>query len=221
MASLVRELMRPIWRKTLMSVAAIFWMGFVLTHMLGNLMVFAGAETYNRYSHALVHNPFLPVAEGALVLFLLVHALTGIGLWIENRKATPQKYALAPKGVKAVSLAPRAMAFTGALVAAFLVFHVATFKYGPLSYVTYSGTQVRDLYALVAGAFQSWTYVGWYFIALCMIGVHLFHGFSSVFQTLGFYHPRYTPIIKMASVVYAVFVVAGFLALPLYFKLFT
>jgi succinate dehydrogenase / fumarate reductase cytochrome b subunit len=201
-----------------MAVTGICWMLFVALHMVGNIFVFWGAETYNRYSHLLISNPLLPAAELSLVLFLLLHAYSGISLWLENRKAKSGGYAVSPKGEKAASVVARTMIFTGAATLAFLVLHLANFKYGTKTFVTYDGMVVRDLYSLVAGAFQKPGYVAWYLVALALVGVHLFHGFSAVFRTLGFYHPRYTPLLKIAGAVYAVTVASGFMALPIYFK---
>jgi succinate dehydrogenase / fumarate reductase cytochrome b subunit len=218
MSSFLRTLHSAVWRKAVMALTGFLWMGFVFMHMLGNLMVFAGAETYNRYSHLLINNPLLPLAEAALVVFILLHAYSGVSLWWENRRANPKGYEVSAKGEKAVSKPARTMIFTGAILAAFLVLHVANFKYGVKTFVVYDGVEVRDLYSLVAGAFRRTEYVVWYVFALSLVGVHLFHGFSSAFQSLGVHHPRYTPILKAAGAVYAITVAAGFIALPIYFK---
>jgi succinate dehydrogenase / fumarate reductase cytochrome b subunit len=217
-SSALSYLKSAVWRKALMAATGICWMLFVALHMAGNIFVFWGPEAYNRYAHILVSNPLLPIAEASLVLFILLHASSGISLWIENRKAKAGGYAVSPKGEKAASVVARTMIFTGAATLAFLILHLANFKYGTKIFVTYDGVQVRDLYSLVAGAFQKTSYVAWYLVALTLVGVHLFHGFSAVFRTLGFYHPRYTPLLKVAGAVYALAVAGGFMALPIYFK---
>jgi succinate dehydrogenase / fumarate reductase cytochrome b subunit len=218
MSPLPSHFRSAIWQKAAMAVTGIFWMAFVVAHMIGNLLVFAGAETYNRYAHLLITSPLLPAAELSLLLFILLHVYSGLMLWIENRRAKPKRYAVAPRGAKAVPMVSRTMIFTGAVMVAFLVIHITTFKYGTTSLVTYDGLIVRDLYALVASAFRQPLYMAWYLVALALVGLHLFHAFASVFQTLGFYHPRYTPVIKGIGVAYAVTVALGFMALPIYFK---
>ncbi len=220
MFSLVDFLTSFLWRKALMAATGFTWMAFVFTHMLGNLMVFAGPQTYNRYSYLLIHNPMLPVAELLLCVFVILHATTGIILWHLNFRAKPKKYAVSAKGSKASPVAARTMIFSGAFVAAFLVFHLATFKYGQNTIVVYDGQPMRDLYLLVSTAFKSNAYVAWYLIALALIGVHLSHGFASAFQSLGVNHPRYTPVIQFLGIAYAVVVSCGFMALPIYFKFF-
>lgn len=72
-------------KKYLMGLTGLAWAGFVLTHMLGNLLIFVGPEAYNKYSHALVKNPFLPIAEIGLVVLLLAHVFTAMKLTFENR----------------------------------------------------------------------------------------------------------------------------------------
>jgi succinate dehydrogenase / fumarate reductase cytochrome b subunit len=209
-----------IWRKALMALTGLMWLGFVLMHMIGNLLIFRGPEVYNTYSHLLIKNPLLPAAEILLVVFLTLHLITGGILWFQNKRAKPKKYAVAAKGEKASAAPSRTMIFTGAFMLAFLVLHIAFFKYGVDTRVVYNGIEVRDLYTLVVTSFRHPNYVIWYLVALALVGVHLSHGFSSAFQTLGVHHPRYTPIIKVVGVMYAVVVSAGFMALPIYIKFF-
>ena len=210
-----------IGKKYLMGLTGLGWAGFVLSHMLGNLLIFVGPEAYNKYSHALITNPFLPVAEVGLVLLLIVHVWLAINLSIENTKARPQGYAVAPSGAKRASVASRTMAYTGSLVLAFIILHIITFKYGPEYTATYNGVEMRDLHRLVLEVFHSPGYVAWYVVALVLLGFHLSHGFSSSFQSLGINHPRLNPVLKKAGIIYSLIVVAGFIAQPLYVFLVT
>jgi succinate dehydrogenase / fumarate reductase cytochrome b subunit len=214
-------LMSFIWRKALMALTGFLWIGFVLLHMIGNLLIFAGAETYNTYAHFLIKNPLLPLAEIFLVLFLATHVFTGSILWWQNKRAKPSKYAVGAKGEKSSSLPSRTMIYTGAFVLAFLILHTAAFKYGTNVLVKYNNVDVRDVHVLVMSAFKRPEFVAWYVVALVLVGVHLSHGFSSAFQSLGVNHPRYTPIINIMGFIYAVFVSAGFLAIPIYVKFFS
>lgn len=209
-----------IWRKALMALTGLMWLGFVFLHMLGNLLIFGGPQAYNKYSHLLISNPFLPAAEILLVLLLSIHFFTGGVLWIQNFRAKPQKYSVSAKGDKSSGIPSRTMIFTGAFVLAFLVLHIAFFKYGVDSRVVYDGVEVRDLYTLVLTAFSQPGYVAWYLVALLLVGLHLSHGFSSAFQSLGVYHPRFTPVIEVVGVFYAVVVSLGFIAIPVYIKFF-
>ena len=82
--------------------------------------------------------------------------------------------------------------------------------------VEYAGEEMRDLHRLVMEVFQDPLYVAGYVICLILLGIHLSHGFSSVFQSFGWNHPKYTPLIKKAGWAYAVIVAAGFISQPLY-----
>ena len=205
-----------IGRKMLMSLTGIAWYLFVLMHMLANMLIFVSPEAYNHYSHVLISNPLIYVAEGALVVTLLVHALNGIGLTIRNWRTKPIQAAVCAKGPKGAPFAAKTMIFSGSLVLAFVILHLVTFKYGAVYYATYNGVEMRDLHKLVLEVFQNPGAVAWYVVALVFVGIHLFHGFSSSFQTLGLAHPRYTPFIKKAGYIYAFLVAAGFISQPLY-----
>lgn len=216
MANTVCITKNSIGKKILMGLTGLVWSGFVLTHMLGNMLIFAGAEKFNMYSYKLTSLEILPLLEGFLVLMLLVHVIFAIKLTLENKRARPQGYAVAPSGPKRASAASRSMAYTGSLVLAFIILHLVNFKYGAHYTATYNGLEVRDIYRVVIEAFQQPGYVAWYVLCLVLLGVHLSHGFSSSFQSLGINHPRYTPMIKKLGCIYSILVAGGFIAQPLY-----
>ncbi len=220
----MKYLCSTIGRKQLMGLTGLVWCGFVLSHMLGNLLIFVGPDAYNKYSHALVSNPLIYVAEGGLVLALLAHIVYGVILTIQNRRARATKAAMPTNGPKAARFQSKFMIFHGSLILAFVVLHLATFKYGPgldAGYVTtVDGVSMRDIHRLVLEVFHSPAYVVWYSVALVALAFHLSHGFYSAFASLGFYHPRYSPILSRIGYVYATIVAAGFLAQPLYVFLF-
>ncbi len=220
----VKYLCSAIGRKQLMGLTGLAWCGFVLSHMLGNLLIFVGPDAYNKYSHNLISNPLIYVAEAGLVLALLAHVVYGVKLTFENRRARTTKYAIPTNGAKAARFQSKFMIFHGSLLLAFIILHIATFKYGPgleAGYVTtVDGVSMRDLHRLVLEVFRSPAYVVWYVIALIALAFHLSHGFYSAFASLGFYHPRYSPILSRIGYVYAAIVAAGFLAQPLYVFLF-
>ncbi len=205
-----------IGKKTIMAVTGLIWSGFVLSHMIGNLLIFVGAEAYNKYSHLLISNPAIYLAEGALLVTILVHAFDGIKLSYENKVARPQKYAVPPSPQKGASIASKSMIFTGSLMFAFLIYHLITFKFGPHYTVTYNGVEMRDIFKVVVDVFQNPIYVVGYVVCMFFVGLHLSHGFQSSFQTLGFYHPKYTPWIKKFGCFYSFVVAAGFVAQPIY-----
>lgn len=207
-------------RKYLVGITGIAWALFVMMHMLSNLLVFVGAEIYNKYSHALTSNPFIYLAETVLVVFILIHATYALSLRIRNWRTNPIAYAVAPVKEKSASVSSRTMAYTGLAILGFLIWHVATFKFGPEYFITYDGVQMRDLYTLVIDAFHNPLYALLYSISMVLVGVHLFHGVQSSFQTFGIMHPRYNTFIKYFGHTYAVIVAVGFFALPVYVYFF-
>ena len=211
-----------IGKKYLMGLTGLVWAGFVLTHMLGNLLIFVSADAYNKYGHGIVTSGILIPAEIVIVLALLVHVTMAILLTIENRKAGGggNRYAMLPNGPKKASLASRTMALQGSLILAFIILHIITFKYGQYYETTVNGVQMRDLHRLIVEVFQQPGYVAWYVVCLILLGFHLSHGVGSIFQSFGMKNDHYAPMIKKISVTYGILVFLGFLSQPLYVYFF-
>ena len=152
---------------------------------------------------------------------VLLHIFTAFTLTLSNRAARPVPYAYAPQGKAEVSLASRTMIYSGSVLLVFIVHHLITFKYGPHYTATVHGIEMRDLHKLIVEVFHNPLYVAWYVLALVMLMGHLRHGISSTFQSLGFNHPKYTPLIKCAGIAYAVLVTIGFISQPVYVFFFT
>ena len=207
-------------RKMTVGLCGLGLCGFVLMHMLGNLLIFCGPESYNRYSHALIHNPLLPLAEVGLLGLFIGHVVLAVALSLRNRCARPQKYAVAANGEKKTSLIQKTLIAQGAVIFVFVGWHLLTFKYGPHYEVTYDGVVMRDLYKLVFEVFQSPIYVAGYVLAVGLLLFHLTHGFASSIQTLGFNHPRYNCFIKRLSWGFGFLVGLGFIVQPLYVYIF-
>lgn len=209
-----------IGKKQIMGLTGLVWAGFVLMHMFGNLLIVAGAETYNAYGHALASNPLLYFAEAGLVIALLFHAIDGIWVTVENKRARPIKYAMATNGKKASRFQSKWMIFHGTILLVFIVLHLAHFKYGPGAsegYIaTIKGVQMRDLYRLVVETYHNPLYLIWYSFAMVIVGLHLSHGLYSSFASLGIYHPKFSPILSRAGYVYAAVVALGFIVPPIY-----
>ncbi len=201
-----------------MGLTGLMLAGFVFTHMLGNLIIiFVGSDAYNKYGHSITSNPLYPLIGPGLLGIFILHIITAISISWDNRKARPSKYiAGETKGEKAVPVASRTMVYTGGLLMAFLVSHLITFKYGTVYTTTVDGVEMRDLARLFFEVFQSPVYVFWYVISLVGVALHLKHGFAAAFQSLGFWHPRYTPALKCLAALYGIVVAVGFISQPLY-----
>ena len=203
-------------RKYLMALTGIGWSLFVFMHMAGNMFILVSPEAYNRYGHAIVSNPFLLVFEVGLVSLLLIHVVTAFSLKSRNLRTKPVRYAVSPSCEKPVPLTGRTMIYTGSILLAFIIFHLITFKWGPVYTVMYNGVEMRDLHRLVVEKFADPTYCFGYVIVMFFVGMHLYHGVQSSFQTLGVYNKRYMPFIKCFGYTYAIVVALGFMIQPIY-----
>jgi len=224
MASLGTSLASSVGRKILMSLTGVVMFGFVVGHLVGNLQLLSGdADIFNRYGHFLVSlGGLLVLVELFLISCLVIHVVTALQIVWGKRKARPQAYASQKSagGKSRKSLGSSTMIYTGLLVLVFIVIHVRTFKYGPAEaegYVTtIDGVEVRDLHRLVVEKFQQIEWVVGYVAAMILLGVHLSHAFWSAFQSLGFYHERYTPVLYSAGRALAVLISLGFLIIPIW-----
>ena len=207
-----------IGRKQLVGLTGLGLCGFVLSHMLGNMLILVGPQAYNEYSHALVTNPLIYVAEAGLLFIFVLHLVLALGLQFMNWGTRDRRYAVMSNGKKRTSWTQRSLWAQGLLILVFVVLHLITFKFGTHYVVDYGNGKgpMRDLHKLVIEVFRDPGYVAWYCLALVVLFFHLWHGFGSAFQTLGIHHPRYQKAIYALSTFYAVFVVLGFLTQPLY-----
>ena len=215
-----RFLASTIGSKLILGLAGLGLSAFVLTHMLGNLLIFWGPETYNRYSHALVSNPLIEVAEIGLVAIFLLHIIFAILLTLRNRKARPENYVAVAKGEKATSFIEKTLIHQGVVIFVFVILHIVTVKYGSNYTVTYGADSMRDLYRLLEEWFQNFYYMGFYIVAVGVLGLHLGNGLRSSLQTLGFYHPQSQPFVKKLSQLFGLIVTLGFISTPIYMYIY-
>jgi len=201
--------------KLIIGVTGILLFLYLILHIAGNVIVIFGPETFNSYSHALISNPLvIPVEIGLLAVFL-IHLFKAIRMTFENQRARPTKYENKKwaGGVSQKSVASSSMILTGVALLIFVPVHVLTFKYGP--YYDY-GDGVRDLYRLEVENFSSPAAVGLYILAMVLVGLHLWHGVPSSFQSLGLSGPRFTPFIRKVGRISAVVIAGGFIAITLW-----
>lgn len=209
-----------IGRKQMVGVAGLLLCGFVLTHMAANMLIIFDSRMYNEYSHKLVSNPLIYLAEAALALFFISHIVLALKTQLRNWASRDARYAVKANGPKKTSPVAKALWAQGVIILVFLVLHLLTFKFGTFYSINYGEGEIRDLHRLVVEIFQIPTYVVWYLISLIILSLHLGYGFSSSFQTLGFNHPKYTPLIKAGGIAFSVIVTLGFLSQPIYVYFF-
>jgi succinate dehydrogenase / fumarate reductase, cytochrome b subunit len=191
--------------------------GFVVFHMLGNLQIFEGAEALNGYAAFLHDMPILLwTARAGLLMLLVIHMGAALKLARDNRRARPISYAV--RTYRQASLASRTMAITGLLFLLFIVFHVLHLTAGVVdgSYVERLDAHGHsDVYGRMIHTFRNPLFVLVYLAAQIVVGLHVSHGLSSSFQSLGLEHPAFNRMFRAAGPAIAWLVVLGNAAIVL------
>ena len=215
----MKTLCSSIGKKQLMGVTGLALCGFVLSHMLGNLLYLAGPDAYNAYGHAITGNKpiYYPIELGLLAFFVL-HVLFAILVTLENKRARPIAYAVNPgMGTKgAASLASKTMIQSGMLIFVFVVWHLIQFRFGVYYPFEHKGEEIRDLHLLMTEIFAGTGYVAWYVFSLAILGLHLSHAFWSAFQTLAIIPPGKESCLRGFSKVFGWGVALGFAINPIW-----
>jgi succinate dehydrogenase / fumarate reductase cytochrome b subunit len=212
---LTSYLQSSIGKKQLMALTGLALMGFLFTHLLGNLLIVISPEQFNLYAYKLTSNKlFLYTAEAGLIFLFLMHIGLAIKITIENKIARPVKYH-AKGSAGSSTLASRTMPLSGLVILVFLVLHLFQFKFGNHYITQLDGIQMRDMYKTVIEYFDNPIALVWYIFAMFVMAMHVTHGFQSCFQSLGFRHPKYSPIIKKIACAYSLTVGAGFSAIAI------
>ena len=196
-----------------MGATGLFLCSFLVAHLYGNLLLYAGAERFEEHAHELTANIVIRIVEVLLFVSIVLHAASGVWLTAQNRRARPVRY-VRNRRAGAGTTASRTMVITGSAIFIFLVIHLRNFFYE-----SRLGPQAGDvsLYELVVTTFRDPLYAALYVAAMILLAGHLLHGFQSGFKSLGLHQVRYARLIRAAGTVFAVAVPAGFASLPIYF----
>lgn len=202
-----------IGKKALVAITGAVLFGFVIVHMIGNLQVFLGPEALNGYSHALHKVPeFLWAARLVLIASVLVHIAASLALVRRSAVARPVDYRT--KRNLETTYAARTMKWSGPLIFFFVLYHLAHLTWPGVSMGSYPHNP-HDVYANVINGFRVPWVVAIYVVAQGLLGLHLYHGAWSLFQSLGLEHPRYDRLRRWVPRGFALAVVAGNVAMPL------
>ncbi|HEX7517995.1 MAG TPA: succinate dehydrogenase cytochrome b subunit [Chthoniobacterales bacterium] len=204
-------------KKMIVAVTGIVLIAFVIGHLLGNLQIFLGPDWVNSYAE---HLRALGLLLWAIRIFLLVnvllHIFYTISLAIENRRARPVRYKRRDY-VKA-TFASRYMAMSGLVVLGFIIFHILHFtvrkidprflllKADPLNH--------SDVYSMMVYGFQNVYVSAFYVVGLFLLTLHLTHGISSFFQSLGFNDEKLAPRLAVAARIFAWLIFIGYISIP-------
>lgn len=231
--------MSSLGKKYLMALTGIILVGFVIGHMLGNLQIFLHPDWINEYAYKLHNLPYglLWMVRLVLLATVAVHIVTAVLLVLENHRARPDRYVA--KSHLQASFASRTMRYSGAILLAFIIFHIMHFTVqnihpefrhletelqgvGTMHHVydklkAIGETEVHDVYSMMIHGFSAryWPVPLFYMGSMALLCLHLMHGISSMFQSLGLRNMTWRKRLDRAAVVIALVVFLGFTAIPL------
>ena len=244
-------------RKYIMAITGAGLFGFIIAHLLGNLLVFAGPAALNEYAKKL-HDlgPLLWVARLGLLAMAGLHIWSALKLTTENREAAGKRHDVKVEPVDrhrrddmVAKFAARTMIFSGLIIAAFAFYHLAhyTWKVPQINgisgefkgdFETYyvhevdgdnnqtafvtplpqgegaEGENASDVYRMVVNGFNVPWVVGFYVVAIGLLCVHLSHGLSAMFQSLGLKNKNYGKWIDCGAKAVAVLIFLGYISIP-------
>jgi succinate dehydrogenase / fumarate reductase cytochrome b subunit len=204
-------LLSSISKKLIMALAGLFLLLFLPVHLFINLMLLKGdPEPFNKAAHFMSTFPLVKIVEILLMAAILIHVFSGIFLQIQNWLSRPVGYVSGYKSK--TSFFSRFMIWTGASVLTFLVLHFFNFYFIKLGLVK---GNPGDFYSVAHALFKIPAYNYIYLTCFVLLGLHLYHAFSSAFQTLGLNHRIWTPVVKVLSLIYAVAIPAGFASISI------
>lgn len=208
-------------KKYIMAVTGFFLFIFVIAHLVGNLQVFLGPEVINRYGHFLQTNlELIWPARVILMILLVLHIWAAVKLSLENRAARPVSYAVFhPKGS---TYASRTMLMSGIIAFVFIVYHIlhytAQVQYINLTgqnFLTFMDPEKRhDIFKMMVVGFSNGWVSAFYIIGVGLLCLHLSHGASSMFQSIGWKNDIYRPFLDKAARVIALLIFLGYSSMP-------
>jgi succinate dehydrogenase / fumarate reductase, cytochrome b subunit len=225
-ASLARS--RPIsgvaslWRSTIgkkyvMAVTGLIWFGYLIVHLWGNLKIYAGPQFLNDYGAFLrtVGEPFfgfsqvLWLARIVLIPAFVVHVWAAVQLTTRDMASRPQRYSMR-KNLES-TFASRTMIWGGLFILLFVIYHVLDFTFGTVN----PSFEEGNIYHNVVASFRVWPVAVFYVLAMLAVGLHLFHGIWSLFQTLGWNTARANRLIRNFATFGTLILTAGNISIPL------
>ncbi|RYF44913.1 MAG: succinate dehydrogenase cytochrome b subunit [Cytophagaceae bacterium] len=217
MGWVIRFAKSSVGAKLLMALTGLVLVGFVLGHMVGNLQVYLGPDVYNGYAAFLKSVPELlwPVRL-FLLASVVLHIVSGIRLARINRAARPEAYHF--KKYTRASFTSRTMLISGLVVLSFLIYHLLHFTLGktdPMHFHLLDDKGRHDVYSMFVFSFQNVYVSVSYIVAMVLLGLHLNHGVSSLFQSLGINHPRFNGLLNKVGPIFSLVIVLGNISMPI------
>lgn len=213
-------------KKWVMAITGIVLIGFVIAHLVGNIKIFLGPEAsgvyeVDEYGHALreLFYPILPrhiflwIMRVGLILAFVLHIHAATTLTFINRRARTVEYQ-GPRQYLSANYASRTMRWSGYIFLAYLLFHLADFTWGIQPFAP-EGWVRGNIHDNFIHTFSRWPVTAFYVLANLLLGIHLFHGIWSMFQSLGINNPRFNQWRRWLAQGLSALIVVGNVSMPL------
>ena len=206
---LVKTFTSSIGKKQVMAVTGLSFCLFVTVHLMGNLTIYAGKDSFLSYvDHLHSFESLVTLAEIGLIFFAVLHIGTGLFLFLENRRARPAPYAV-KKSAGGQTIGSWTAPYTGVLILVFVIVHLIKFRF--------VDKMTIDDFVILSKTFADFGFWTLFYIAgVIVVAIHVSHGFWSGFQTLGLSHPKYMPLIERLAIVFSLVIGIGFASIPVF-----
>jgi succinate dehydrogenase / fumarate reductase cytochrome b subunit len=206
MGLILRTFSSSIGKKMLMAASGSFLGLFIIVHLIGNSTTFLGREVFLSYAYHLHRLGFIiPIFELTMLTVFSFHIVLALLLLLDNRKARPERYAVVnSRGGR--SLGSKTMIYTGVIILVFVVVHLLNFHFI---------SRELPIADVVRNTLRNPGYAVFYIIGVLALGLHISHGFWSLFQSFGIEHPKYTSSLDRKAVISGFVVGLVFALIPI------
>ena len=200
-----------IGKKIIMAVTGVIGFGFVLGHMVGNLQFFLGPTALDEYGKFLRNlHGLLWVVRFVLLIAVIVHIVMAYQLTRMSQKSRNVAYKdWSPAGGS--TYASRTMRWTGPILGLYILYHLLDITFGKMNPDFHEGEVTHNVIA----SFSNWYISAIYIAAMVLLGLHLYHGIWSMFQSMGLNSPKYNSGLRAFAAIFTVVIVVGFIAIPI------
>jgi len=196
-------------KKIVVAATGFIGVGYVVLHMLGNLLAFEGPARLNTYAAFLKSNGgLLWIVRIALAVAVVLHIVVAYQLAWRCQKSRPIAYSRWQ--AVASTFASRTMRWSGPIIGLFIIYHLLHLTTGTVHRDFHPG----DVYRNLVMGFHVWPVSVFYIVAMLALGLHMYHGVWSMFQSLGVNHPEYNGLIRAVATCATLAVVIGFISIP-------
>ena len=204
-------------KKVAMALSGLFLISFLSLHFFINMVSVFSADAFNAMSHFMGYNPLIQfVMQPVLIAGVVFHFVLGFVLDIKNRSARPISY-VKYNGAANASWASRNMIYSGGVVLAFLILHMYDFWFAEMNYkyVAVNAINETRYFEELVHKFESPVRTVAYCIAFVLLSLHLWHGFNSSFQSVGFAN-KYAQALHKLGYAFAIVIPFGFIFIALF-----